>query len=308
MASFKNTTINDTGYIQLPVGNTVQRPSSPASGYMRINSDTGYIEIYNAGNGWASLFPVGVITATGGTVTTSGIYKIHTFTSSGTFSVTSAPPGALVDIMVVAGGGAGGWDVGGGGGAGGLIYNTAYAGFSATSYAITIGAGASPSGSGGGTAPSGSNTTVGSLLTATGGGGGGNYQSGSGAAGGSGGGGSGYGYATTGGTGTLGQGFGGGAGIVGYGQSATGAGGGGYSSVGADSANNRSGYADGGLGITLALDANSVTYSTGGRGGGDSWSGNQSGAANTGNGGDGAGASTGSAGGSGIVIIRYKYQ
>ena len=308
MATLKNTTINDTGYIQLPVGNTIQRPASPASGYMRINSDTGQIEMYAGGSGWSGLFSLVPFAATGGTVTTSGIYKSHTFTSSGTFTVTSALSGTNVDIMVVAGGGAGGWDVGGGGGAGGLIYNIAYTGFSATSYAITIGAGASPSGGGGGTAPSGSNTTVGSLLTATGGGGGGNYSGGNGAAGGSGGGGSGYGYTTTGGAGTPGQGFAGGVGISGYGQSATGAGGGGYSSVGADSANNRSGYANGGLGIILALDGNSVTYSTGGKGGGDDWRDNQPGAANTGNGGDGAGSATGSAGGSGIVIIRYKYQ
>ena len=31
----------------------------------------------------------GTMTATGGTITTSGLYTIHTFTSSGTFTVTS---------------------------------------------------------------------------------------------------------------------------------------------------------------------------------------------------------------------------
>ena len=49
--------------------------------------------------------------ATGGTVTTSGDYKFHTFTSSGTFAVSSAASGsadATVDYIVVAGGGGGG--------------------------------------------------------------------------------------------------------------------------------------------------------------------------------------------------------
>jgi hypothetical protein len=51
------------------------------------------------------------IVATGGSIATSGDYKIHTFNSSGTFTVTSAgnPAGAdSVEYMVVAGGGAGG--------------------------------------------------------------------------------------------------------------------------------------------------------------------------------------------------------
>jgi hypothetical protein len=66
------------------------------------------------------------IIATGGTVTNCGDYKIHTFTSDGTFSVTNKgkPTGSnSVDYLVVAGGGgvAGSPDVGaGGGGAGGF--------------------------------------------------------------------------------------------------------------------------------------------------------------------------------------------
>ena len=50
------------------------------------------------------------ITATGGTITTSGNYKIHTFTGPGTFtvcSVGSAPGCNVVDYMVVAGGASG---------------------------------------------------------------------------------------------------------------------------------------------------------------------------------------------------------
>ena len=55
--------------------------------------------------------------ATGGTITTSGSYTIHTFTDSGTFGATNAPIGFSVDYLVVAGGGGGGY---GGGGAGGM--------------------------------------------------------------------------------------------------------------------------------------------------------------------------------------------
>jgi hypothetical protein len=51
------------------------------------------------------------IIATGGTITESGDYKIHTFTSDGTFTVTNKgkPTGSnTVDYLVVAGGGGGG--------------------------------------------------------------------------------------------------------------------------------------------------------------------------------------------------------
>jgi hypothetical protein len=61
------------------------------------------------------------ITATGGTITTCGDYKIHTFTSDDTFTISAAPTpaNAVVDYLVVAGGGAGGLTRGGGGAAGG---------------------------------------------------------------------------------------------------------------------------------------------------------------------------------------------
>jgi hypothetical protein len=61
------------------------------------------------------------ITATGGTVTCSGNFKIHTFTGPGTFTVCSVgnPLGSTsVDYLVVAGGGSGGASNGGGGGGG----------------------------------------------------------------------------------------------------------------------------------------------------------------------------------------------
>jgi hypothetical protein len=68
------------------------------------------------------------ITATGGTITTSGDYKIHTFTGPGTFCVSAlsnVPTNNVGDYVVIAGGGGGGqanpmpYSAGGGGGAGG---------------------------------------------------------------------------------------------------------------------------------------------------------------------------------------------
>ena len=60
--------------------------------------------------------------ATGGTITTSGDYKIHSFTGDGNFIVSSignvAGSGSKVSYVVVAGGGGGGRDRAGGGGGG----------------------------------------------------------------------------------------------------------------------------------------------------------------------------------------------
>lgn len=51
MATLKNSTINDTGFLKLPLGNTVQRPASPIAGMVRFNTTLGYAEVYN-GNTW----------------------------------------------------------------------------------------------------------------------------------------------------------------------------------------------------------------------------------------------------------------
>ena len=40
-----------TGAITMPVGTTAQRPASPVAGMQRINTTTGYLEVYNGG-GW----------------------------------------------------------------------------------------------------------------------------------------------------------------------------------------------------------------------------------------------------------------
>ncbi len=111
--------------------------------------------------------------ATGGTITTCGNFKIHTFTGPGTFTVSAAGACAsnnVVSYLVVAGGGSGGGDLSGGGGAGGfreargnapdytaspLVSSTALP-VSAQGYPITVGGGGggtlvlSPTGSNGG--------------------------------------------------------------------------------------------------------------------------------------------------------------
>jgi hypothetical protein len=64
----------------------------------------------SSGTGTIGIIP-SFITATGGTVTCCGDYKIHTFTGPGTFTVCSVgnPVGSdSVDYLVVAGGGSGG--------------------------------------------------------------------------------------------------------------------------------------------------------------------------------------------------------
>ena len=136
--------------------------------------------------------PVPPVSASGGAetdITVDGIdYKLHTFLSGGTFTVTQ---GGAIDILVVGGGAGGNGGIGsnqsGGAGAGAVIYHTNYNIASGT-YSVTIGAGGSagPDDGFGGT---GGDTTVGSLYTAKGGGRGGRDANG-GYDGGSGGGGS----------------------------------------------------------------------------------------------------------------------
>jgi len=65
------------------------------------------------------------VTASGGTPTTDGDFKIHTFTGPGTFSVSCAGNAAgnnQIEYLVVAGGGGGGASYGGGAGAGGFRF------------------------------------------------------------------------------------------------------------------------------------------------------------------------------------------
>jgi hypothetical protein len=117
---------------------------------------------FGAGSGKGFGFSGGVnnfICATGGTITESGDYRVHTFTGPGTFTVGKAPDPALavVDYLVVAGGGGAGYFLGGAGGGGGYressgtasgCYSASPLGacvsalpVTATAYPITVGAG-----------------------------------------------------------------------------------------------------------------------------------------------------------------------
>ena len=145
------------------------------------------------------------IQATGGTITTCGDDKIHTFTSPGTFcvsSVATCSSNNVVSYIVVAGGGGGGYQSTSGGGAGGFREDkspvTPYTAspldgagaitVTATGFPITVGAGGAGSTSAPSDGTQGSNSIF-STITSAGGGGGGSDQSGTAGSGGSGGGG-----------------------------------------------------------------------------------------------------------------------
>jgi hypothetical protein len=244
------------------------------------------------------------VTATGGTITSVGGNKIHTFTSSGTFTVSG---GSLTcKILVVAGGGGGGLGSGGGGGAGGLIYSasTVFTG----AYTITVGNGGAGSVMQFLPGDNGQNSTVtgtGVSLDAIGGGGGGSEFS-SGQNGGSGGG---SGNANAG-SGTIDQGNQGGAGEPG-----AGGGGGGAGNMGMMGAFSTGG--NGGKGRSYSISGAAVYYAGGGGGSGSFAAGSGglggggggtgvNGTANTGGGGGANSTGTGGSGGSGIVIISYQ--
>ena len=124
------------------------------NGYTVINDDT------------TTAVGAEYVAATGGTVATSGNFKIHTFTGDSTFEVSNAGNDSgsnKVDYLVVAGGGTGSakgpGDSGGGGGAGGFRYSAytfpvascpaeplkgpAGITMSATTFPVTVGGGGS---------------------------------------------------------------------------------------------------------------------------------------------------------------------
>ena len=281
------------------------------------------------------------VTATGGTVTTSGDFKIHSFTGDGCFVVSCGGNTAgseTVDYLVVAGGGSGGAmpssKGGGGGGAGGARVSSGAASgcytagplgacvsalpVSATTYPITVG--------GGGSDSNGPNSVF-STITSTGGGRGGSNSNGNN-------GGSGGGAGSPGNSGGSGntpptspsQGNNGGAGGTSS-PNYAGGGGGGATSVGAAGTLPCSpSRGAGGSGITSCITASPVGYAGGGGNGiaggnlgtstdggaGGGYPGGSSGNADANKGGGGGGSGrpddSGGNGGSGIVVIRYKFQ
>lgn len=315
-----------TGYFSLPVGNIAQRPVSPGQGAIRINSETDYLEIYRNSE-WVKLLYTGRIQATGGSITNVDGYRIHTFTTSGTFEVLNTSTAGEIDYLIVGGGGAGGGSTGGGGGAGGVIYQSGIV-IGPGSYTVEIGSGAP--GVGQQVQGTNGNDSVFYSQTAVGGGAGGATSSSSGWAaksGGSGGGGSQYGGrgSSVAGSGVAGQGYAGGAGRNVSDNFACG-GGGGAGEPGKPATSSAGGA--GGTGLQFSISGTPTFYAGGGgggqggagtgggplggtggggRGGGP---GGLAGTANTGGGGGGGydySGGFGGGGGSGIVIIRYRY-
>ena len=319
---------SSTTAFQIAKGTTAERPSG-VDGMIRFNTELSQTEEYRDG-GWKGLSNKTAVT--GGTTTTSGSYTIHTFTSSGTLTVSGGSKSGI-DYLLVAGGGGGGNSRAGGGGGGGMTVTTG-ATLAEGSYTITVGAGGGGSTSTGLPGASGNTTSLGGVASVVGGGGGGGGGGGAdrpGLSGGSGGGGS-DGY--SGGAGTSGQGSNGG----GSSGSSGGGGGGGKGGVGnngdTDSGNNfvdNNSGGNGGNGGSNNYSGSNQTYGAGGGGGsrddgpygaGVHGAGNggrnnsnvaTAGSANQGGGGGGGarlhGSNTstfyGANGGSGIVIIRY---
>jgi len=320
-----------------------------------VDSTKGWVNVQNAED---TEVGQGFVQATGGTISQSGCYQIHTFTGPGTFAVSLLAPGPsgnpnTLEYIVVGGGGAGAsGNITGGGGAGGFRFNSPSLApltypakplsapgtitAAVQSYPITVGGGGPVSPGNDGVA------SVFSTITSAGGGGSGGPNSTPGRAGGSGGGGNGNDASTTGGAGNTppvsppqgntggaartvpgcrGGGGGGGALAVGGAGSPPYTGGPGGVGAGVPNGFGTSGESNGGFyyfsggggggGNNSAPERGGV----GGLGGGGDSSDSarptgEAGADNTGGGGGGSGTpsvATG-AGGSGIVIIRYKNQ
>lgn len=258
---------------------------------------------------------------TGGIITVSGLYRIHTFKANGTLTVVS---GGNARVFLLGGGGAGGLGSepgkgggGGGGGGGGYKYFSAEP-LTTGAKSVVVGAGALPDY----TPKQGGSSTF-NGRTALGGGGGGcgpGWSTGDGQSGPTGGGGAAFSH--PGGIGTLWNGDWGADSSKGWGGGGGGAGGAGHTGTVA-------GEVTGGEGISIDITGTVVKYGGGGGGGsmpdggrtkGRDGGGNggantvgSPGVANTGGGGGGGGASYGSsyfggAGGSGIVIVSYIYR
>ena len=309
----------DEDVVVTPTSDVAATVAVPAAVYNNVTSgNVVSITATNSDNvASAATNKTAVAAPSGGTVTTSGNFRIHTFTNSGTFTNTITSLAA--QYLVIAGGGGGGGDLGGGGGAGG--YRSSVPGessgggasaesaltLSATGHTITVGAGGAGATAGAtrNTAATvgsdGAPSSIGSLITTVGGGGGGVYgAAGSalrpGRLGGSGGGaGSHDGGTISGGAGTSGQGFAGGSTSFGGGNYTSG-GGGGAGSVGANAVSITLGGA-GGSGVSSSITGSAVARAGGGGGSsyanGSAASAGGAGQAGGGNGGFNASGSTG---------------
>jgi hypothetical protein len=285
----------------------------------------GYVESYITSLAASYAYTVGAGGGGGtGGATTGGGGGSGIIIVEENYAVSVTSSNYTITYLMVAGGGSGG-GYGGGGGAGGLLTGLASL-IPSINYPITVGSGGAASATTTNGNP-GNNSSLfglsGGTITAIGGGyGGGNAGTSSGQTGGNGGSGGGASHgastsvATTGGSGTSGQGNAGGTGLNGNGSSYGEGGGGGAGAVGGNYAGTAGGA--GGIGIASTITGSSVYYAGGGGGfgGGSSGAGGTggggaggstspvAGTVNTGGGGGGGGgAAGGAAGGSGVVIL-----
>lgn len=303
-----NLTIGRNGHNIQGVANNSKLSTNRAS-VVLVYADVTKGWIYSNQHNVASLLAPQFTSATGGTITTSGNFKIHSFTGDGCFVVSdlgnspTVPGGgpSNVDYLVIAGGGGGAQACGGGGGGAGG-YRTSFpspacnAGsfpITATTYPITVGAGgvaglgSLPSSPTPTQAATSGNPSIFSTITSSGGGRGGGLLN-TVSSGGSGGGGRHF-CGLTGGTGNTppvspSQGNPGGSGNGGSGAyTESGGGGGGSTGTGGNGASGGPG-GPGGSGTANSITGSSVTYAGGGGGG---TSGPTGGTAGSGGGGTG---------------------
>lgn len=138
MATLKNTTIDDTGFLQLPSGTTAERPASPQNGMIRFNTTLNQVEYYQQSSvSWVRL--IEKPKALGGEISIINNYYVHIFKGSGQF-VVKDPTLTNVDVLLVGGGGSGGSWYGGGGGAGGLVFKVNWS-VSPGIYPVVVGSG-----------------------------------------------------------------------------------------------------------------------------------------------------------------------
>jgi hypothetical protein len=257
--------------------------------FVYVDSTEGWINVQDSTSAVQGRLITPFVCASGGTETTSGDYKIHTFTGPGTLTINNegTPAGSTtVDYLVVAGGAGGGGEDNttgsGGGGAGGYRESSGAASgcysrsplgacvsalpISFTSYPITVGGGGAGGAQGVAEPGTDGSNSIFSSIISTGGGGGGGTSSGPGRPGGSGGGGKQSGAAGTGNSPpvTPAQGFNGGLQSGGP-PAGGGAGGGGATAVGANGTSNGGG--NGGNGATSSINGSPTTRAGGGGGG-----------------------------------------
>ena len=194
MAILQTTTIDDTGFITLPNGNTAQRPTATA-GMIRYNTVNNLLEFFDS-TGWRPITGIsrGSIGTGGQEILFAGSNTggrrngvVHIFNSVGNHTFTPAFTGT-VEVLVVGGGGSGGGHLGSGGGAGGMVFSRAFPVSNGSGISVTVGAGGAAPGAYAQSSNNGSSSVFGSI-TAVGGGGGGSWDGFAGRPGGSGGGG-----------------------------------------------------------------------------------------------------------------------